>query len=166
MTLLDAPIFNEARSRKRKQIIYSAAVVVFVLFLGWWFVTGMPIAGPWNWNSYLRGTIATNHFFAAVEKNDIPRAYGVWMNDPDWQKHPATSTFYPYDRFQQDWSPGGDGNEYGSIHSHKIVAKRMSGNVLIVAVRINDRKSHELFLAYDVKAHTLGFSANELYLGP
>jgi hypothetical protein len=166
MTLLDAPIFDEARSRQRHKIVYSAASIVFLLFLGWWLVAGMPVDGPWNWNSYLRGTRSANHFFEAVEKNDMAKAYGIWFNDPDWQKHPAQTGMYSFDRFQEDWSSTGQENEYGAIKSHKIVARRMSGNVLVIAIRINDRKSKEMFLAYDVKARTLGFSPVELYLGP
>jgi len=36
----------------------------------------------------------------------------------------------------------------------------------VVAVLINGRKSKALFLAYDTKTRTLGFSPVELYLGP
>jgi hypothetical protein len=44
----------------------------------------------------------------------------------------------------------------------------MYGNVLLVAVLINGRKSGALNLDYDPKSHTLNFSPPgvELYLGP
>ena len=57
-------------------------------------------------------------------------------------------------------------NEYGAIKSHKILAARMSGNVLLMGIRINGLQSKNLFIDYDPKAHTLGFSPVELYLGP
>ncbi len=57
-------------------------------------------------------------------------------------------------------------NEYGVIKSHKIVAARISGNVLLLGIRINGLKSKNLFLNYDPKTHVLGFSPVELYLGP
>ena len=42
----------------------------------------------------------------------------------------------------------------------------MSGNVLLMGIRIIGLKSNALFLDYDPSAHTLGFSPVELYLGP
>jgi hypothetical protein len=103
-----------------------------------------------------------------VEKNDLPKAYGIWTHDKDWQQHPAQNGAYPFSRFQGDWSSTSPDNEYGAIQSHKIVAARIYGNVLLVAVLINGRKSKALNLDYDPKAHTLNFSPPgvELYLGP
>ena len=65
---------------------------------------------------------------------------------------------YPFSRFQQDWSRTSPDNEYGVIQSHKIAAARVYGNVLLVAVLINGRKSGALNLTYDPKTHTLNFS--------
>ena len=46
------------------------------------------------------------------------------------------------------------------------MAARISGNVLLMGIRINGLKSKNLFLNYDPKTHVLGFSPVELYLGP
>ncbi len=46
------------------------------------------------------------------------------------------------------------------------MAARISGNVLILGIPINGLKSKALFLNYDPRMHTLGFSPVELYLGP
>ena len=70
-------------------ILYSAAGLLFVLFVGWWLVAGRPVDWPWNWYTHLRGRMAVNAFFTAVEKNDLPKAYGIWTHDKDWQQHPA-----------------------------------------------------------------------------
>jgi hypothetical protein len=168
MTLLDAPVFDEARSRRRHVILYSAAGLLLVLFVAWWLVAGRPVDFPWNWNNHLFGRSAINQFLTAVEKNDLPKAYGIWIHDKDWQQHPNPNGAYPFSRFQQDWSSTSSDNEYGAIQSHRIAAARMYGNVLLVAVMINGRKSKALNLDYDPKHHTLDFSPPgvELYLGP
>jgi hypothetical protein len=145
MTLLDAPVFDAARERRNHNLLVGAAGLLVVLFIGGWLVSGLPVDWPWRWWTHFRGRMTVNHFLTAVEQN-----------------HAA----YPFDRFQQDWSPTSFGNDYGAIKSHKILAARMSGNVLLMGIRINGLKSKNLFIDYDPKTHTLGFSPVELYLGP
>ena len=168
MTLLDAPKFDEARYKRNQFIFYGSGGLLLVLFLAWWLVAGRPVDWPWNWNSHLMGRSAVNGFLTAVEKNDLPKAYGIWTHDKDWQQHPAQHGGYPFSRFQGDWSSSSPDNEYGNIQTHKIVAARIYGNVLLVAVLINGRKSGALNLDYDPKTHQLNFSQPgvELYLGP
>jgi hypothetical protein len=166
MTLLDAPKFDTERDRRRRIIIY-VSVSAFGLFTGvFWIMSGMPLDWPWTWNNHRLGTIAIDRFLKDVEKNDLSAAYGVWNHDKDWQQHPGNYSSYTFDRFQQDWSPTSSDNDYGAIKSHVIRADRIYGNVLVVAVLINGRKSKALFLDYDTKTHQLGFSPVELYLGP
>src|ERR1017187_8234187 len=117
MTLLDAPVFDEARERRRRVILYSTAAALFALFVGWWLVAGRPIDMPWNWNNHMHGRATTNAFFTALENNDMPAAYGVWTHDKDWQQHPAQHASYPFERFQKDWSAASPDNEYGQIAS-------------------------------------------------
>ena len=168
MTLLDAPRFDEVRERRRRAILIGSGGLLLVLIVAWWLVAGMPVDLPWNWNSHLMGRSTVNGFLAAVEKNDLPKAYGIWTHDKDWQQHPAQNGAYPFSRFQDDWSQTSPDNEYGVIQSHKIVAARMYGNVLLVAVLMNGRKSKPLNLDYDPRAHTLNFSPEGvgIYLGP
>lgn len=168
MTLLDAPKFDEARARRRQRILTISASAVGVLFVAWWLVAGRPVDFPWNWNAHLFGRSAVNHFMEAVERNDLAAAYGVWVHDKNWQQHPSQHGVYPFSRFEQDWSPTSPDNEYGAIHSHQIAAARMYGNVLLVAILINGRKSNALNLDYDPKTRTLNFSPPgvQLYLGP
>ncbi|MFZ0746844.1 MAG: hypothetical protein WAM85_20740 [Terracidiphilus sp.] len=168
MTLLDAPVFNEARYRRNRAILYSCAGLFVVLFIGAWFATGMPVDWPWNWWTHFRGRMTVNHFLTAVEQNNLSKAYGIWTHDPDWNQHPDKDKVYPFSRFEQDWSPTSPQNEYGVIKSHKIVAARIYGNVLLTAILFNGRKSGALDLTYDPKTHTLNFAppGEELYLGP
>src|SRR5208337_525200 len=99
MTLLDAPVYDKAREHRRRVILLSVAGLLVVLFAGWWLVAGRPVDWPWNWNSHLRGRMALNHFLTAVEKNDLPTAYGIWINDKNWKQHPAQNGPYTFDRF-------------------------------------------------------------------
>ena len=165
MTLLDAPKYDSARARRKQQILWLSLGSLVVLVIGFWLVAGRPVDWPWNWWTHLRGRSTINTFLNAVERNDLAAAYGIWINDPDWQKHPHQSS-YDFNRFQQDWSPSSNENEYGAIKSHEIVAARISGNVLLAGIRINGLKSKTLFLNYDPKTRQLGFSPVELYLGP
>jgi hypothetical protein len=168
MTLLDAPVFDEMRDRRRRTIAIGGAALLVVLFIGWWLIAGRPVDFPWNWDAHLFGRSAVNRFLTAVEKNDLQTAYGIWMHDKDWQQHPQQYGVYPFSRFQQDWSSSSPDNEYGAIQSHRIAAARVYGNVLLVAILINGRKSDALNLDYDPKTKTLNFSPPgiALYLGP
>jgi hypothetical protein len=169
MTLLDAPVFDEVRDRRRRVALYSAAAVLLALIVGCWLAAGRPVDWPWNWNSHLQGRITVNRFLKAVEKNDLPTAYGIWIHDKNWQQHPLTASgAYTFARFQGDWSSSSPDNEYGVIQSHKIVRARIYGNVLMTESLINGRKSKGLYLDYDPKTHTLTFSPEgvEFYQGP
>jgi hypothetical protein len=168
MTLLDAPVFDEGRDRRRQLMLYSGVGSVFLLVIVFWLVSGMPFDWPWEWYSHLAGKSAANHFLAAVEKNDLQKAYSIWLHDPDWQKHPEKYGSYPFTRFERDWSSTSPDNEYGVIQTHKIVAARVYHNVLLMGILINGRKSKALFLTYFPKDKTLNFAPpdEELYLGP
>lgn len=168
MTLLDAPAFDEARERRRKVIFWSAAVLLVALVAGWWLAAGRPVDWPWNWNNFVRGKSTADRFLTAVERNDLPTAYGIWMNDKDWRQHPVPKGGYSLGRFEQDWGARSPDNEYGSIESHKIVAARMYGNVLLMAIIINGQRTKALDLDYDPAMRTLNFSPPdvEIDLGP
>jgi len=168
MTLLDAPVFDEVRDRRRRVARYSTVGLLLVLFVGWWLVAGRPVDWPWNWNTFYQGRNTVDKFLKAVEKNDLPTAYGIWINDKNWQQHPAEGGPYPFSRFQEDWSTTSPDNEYGVIQSHNIALARRYGNGLLVATLINGRKSKALNLQYDPKTKTLSFSPPgvELYMGP
>ncbi len=162
MTLLDAPKYDAARSRRRSRIFAGVFAGLFAFLVGMWFFTGRPLDYPWTWWTYWAGERDVNQFLQAVEANDLPRAYAVWENDFDWRQHADKYKKYPFDRFAQDWGPNSSANDYGTIQSHRIVARKISGSQLSVASMINGRKSKPLFLAYDKNDHTLGFSPFEL----
>ena len=162
MTLLDAPKFDEVRDRRNRMILYGSAGSVFALIILWWLVAGRPLDFPWNWNASLFGRITVNRFFDALEKNDLQTAYGVWTHDKDWQQHPDQHATYPFTRFQVDWSPNSGENEYGAIHSHRIAAARVKGNVLLVGIFVNGTNKNAINLDYDPKDKTLNFSPEDV----
>jgi len=168
MTLLDASKFDEVCDWRNCLMVYSAGGLLLVLIVGFWLASGHPADWPWNWYTHLRGRHAINSFMESVERNDLEKAYGIWMHDPNWQQHPDKFGMYPFSRFEQDWGQNSSQNEYGVIQSHDIVAARVFKNVLLVGMFINGRKSKALFLTYFPKDHTLNFAPpdEELYLGP
>jgi hypothetical protein len=168
MTLLDAPKFDEVADRRNRLLVYSGGGLLLALIVVFWLASGHPADWPWNWYTHLRGRHAINSFMESVEKNDLKKAYGIWMHDPNWQQHPDKFGMYPFERFHADWGPDSSQNEYGVIQSHQIVAARVFKNVLLVGMFINGRKSKALFLTYFPKDHTLNFAPpdEELYLGP
>lgn len=157
MTLLDAPKYDAARARRRELILYCTAGVLLALFVGWWLVAGRPVDWPWHWNAHLMGRRTANHFLQAVERDDLSTAYGIWLHDKNWQQHQQGSS-YTFDRFQRDWSPTSPGNDYGVIKTHKIVAARMYGNVLLMAILVNGAKQNALDLTWDPRTGQLSYA--------
>ena len=146
MTLLDAPVYNEAKSKKRRNIVIIISVLVVVLAgLTWWF---------YDWPQEHK----VNQFFAAVEAKNFPKAFGIWNADPNWQQHTDKFKLYPYGKFLVDWGETGD---YGVIRSHKQVMHLGRGSGVIIGVEINDRKT-PMFLWVERKSGTMSFSPFEL----
>lgn len=129
MTLLDAPAYNAARGRKRRNILIASLAGLAIL--------GIFVWTFWNWPAEHR----VNRFFAALETQNFEQAYGIWNNDPDWQQHADKykTANYPYNRFLDDWSTNG---EYGKITSHKVLYATSSlGSSTLLAVEVNGRRT-------------------------
>lgn len=143
MTLLDAPSFNAAGARKRRNSIIGLLLVLLMVGAFVWFF--------WNWPAEHR----VNKFFAALQQQQFEKAYGIWNDDPDWQQHPDKykTPAYPYSKFLDDWGPSG---EYGRITSYKILYATSSlGNSTLMAISVNDRKS---LTTLGVTHGTIGFT--------
>jgi len=164
MTLLDAPKFDEARARRNLIVLWSSVAGVVVLFIVWWLLAGRPIDWPWNWNNHLFGRAAVRHFMNDLEKNDLQAAYGVWIHDPNWQQHPQQHRTYPFSgpagstSFEADWSPTSPDSDYHGIHSYRIAASRMYGNVLLVAILVNGAQQNALDLTWDPRTKQLSYA--------
>ena len=130
MTLLDAKQYDPEKTRKKRNRLLSAILIIIVLaFLGWWF-------------RYWPQERIVGHFFQALQKQDYNQAYGIWMHDPDWQKHPQAHAKYPFNEFYRDWGPGG---EWGLIKTDKVYgASTCPGpsSGVVVDVIVNGRTEH------------------------
>jgi hypothetical protein len=144
MTLLDAQVFDEARSRRRKVQITGAILIVLLLAgLVWWF-------------RYWPQERVVGHFFSALQKQDYEGAYGIWMHDPHWREHQADYARYPFNEFYTDWGPGG---EWGKINSYKVFWAGncpTAGNGIVVDVVVNQRAQHAQVYV-DKNDKTLGY---------
>jgi hypothetical protein len=150
MTLLDAPAYNLRRANLMRNIGIGIVIAVVLGAIGtWWF---------WTWPQKHR----VDNFMHKVEAGDLGGAYGMWYNDPDWQQHPQRYSGYDFGKFQEDWGPG---SSYGPIKSHKILMAKSFGNGVIVGLDINGGKT-PIFLRVNPKTKQIGFSPDELYVGP
>ena len=126
-TIFTASAYDPRKERRRRRIIIAILAVLIVL-------GGLAYAFRY-WPYEHR----VDNFFSALERQDYKRAYAIWKNDPDWERHPAQYKDYPFTAFYGDWGPGG---EWGSIQSHKIegAATPPGGSSgVIVVVTINNR---------------------------
>jgi hypothetical protein len=108
----------------------------------------------WDWPQEHR----VNQFFAAVEANDLPKAFGIWNHDPDWQQHPQKYASYSYGRFEVDW---GHNSDWGDIKTHKITMSKTVGSGVVIGVEVNGVKK-PVFLWAQRSDKTLGFSPVQL----
>jgi hypothetical protein len=131
MTLLDAQPYDPAKARRRKIAITAAIVGVIVLAAMAWMYRNWPEEH------------AVDKFFTAIQNKDYETAYGIYFNDPGWQKHQQKYSQYTYADFYRDWGPGG---EWGLVKSHKIYGsvntKSFGGGGVVVEVIVNERSEH------------------------
>jgi len=111
MTLMDAQVFDEVRSRRRKIKIATAVFVVLVLA---WLI--------WTYRNWPEERVVESFFLRASEA-DFEGAYGVWMHDPQWRQHPQQYQQYPYNEFYRDWGPGANGS--GEVPFQFMVRRRL-----------------------------------------
>lgn len=131
MTLLDAPLYDPAKARRRKILIASVIGIVIVLAALGWFYRNWPEEH------------AVDKFFTALQHQDFETAYGIYFNDPGWRQHQQKYPQYTYADFYRDWGPGG---EWGLIKSHRIYGsantKNFGGGGAVVEVIVNERAEH------------------------
>jgi len=162
MTLLNAPAYDARREKLIKTALIGAASLVFLTVV-------LALAGFISGHGWLFSNIYTEHrvnrFFTAIETNDFNTAYGIYMNDEDWQKHPEKHSEYPVKRFQEDWTKY---SPVGPIHSHHV-DKSISdgsgsfGTTLLVATTINGDKNRRVFLGVQRSDGTFSYPAPHIF---
>jgi hypothetical protein len=127
MTLLDAPIYDPAKARRRKIAIAVSIVFVILLAVLAWMYRNWPEEH------------AVDKFFAALQNHEYETAYGIYFNDPAWLQHQQKYPQYTYADFYRDWGPGG---EWGLVKSHKIYESANTKEGVVVEVIVNERTEH------------------------
>jgi hypothetical protein len=145
MTLLDAPIYDPAKARRRNITIAVVVVAVIVLAALSWMYRNWPEEH------------SVDKFFAALQNKTYEDAYGIYFNDPGWRQHQQKYSQYTYADFYRDWGPGG---EWGLVKSHRIYGsvntKSFGGGGVVVEVIVNERAEHaRLFVQKSDKTLTV-----------
>jgi hypothetical protein len=151
MTLLNSPEYDAPRE-KRKRILFIGAIVLVLLtaVIG---VGGFMLGHGWFFSN-LPAEHRVGEFLTTLEAKDYSKAYGIWMNDPNWQRHPQKYD-YTLQRFTEDWTTESD---WGPIKSHHVDISKRTGTGVIVAVRVNDSPK-KMFMWYEKSSGTLTYPA-------
>lgn len=149
MTLMDAQQFDEARARRKRNLIIIGAIAALILA---WVVYHYR-----NWPQ----RHDTAKFFQALQQQNFEQAFAFWYNDPQWKQHTDKYAKYGYGDFLQDWSPSG---EWGTVKDFSIECSYSSGSGVIVQVTVNHRAQHA-YVWVDKSDKTLHFSPNEIDCG-
>ncbi|MBO0910639.1 MAG: hypothetical protein J2P13_02505 [Acidobacteria bacterium] len=149
MTLLDAQQFDEARARRRRNLII--AIVLAGLVAAW---LGYHLR-------HFPERRAADKFFSALAHQNIEGAYALWLQDPDWKQHPGKYSNYTFSDFYQDWGPA---SEWGRIGSHEINCSYSTASGVIVEATLNHR-AERAYVWVDKSDRTLHFSPNQIECG-
>lgn len=162
MSLMDAPQYNAKREETKKRIIVGlgilVAVGIVVAFAG--IITGHG----WAFSN-LHAEHRISSFLSALEKKDYNTAYGIYVNDEDWQKNADKYKSYSLKRFTEDWteySPA-DGKEITSHHVDKSIVDGTGpfGTGVIVAVTVNGSK--RIFIWWQRSDGTLTYPTPHIF---
>ena len=146
MTLIDAPAFDVRRANRNRNIgIAAAAIVVLLLVLT---VLGYILGHGWFFSN-LPAEHRVGEFYTALEQKEYAKAYGIYQNDSDWQKHPDKYSGYPLSRFTEDWTTYSPVS--GPIKTHHVDVSRTDGtgnlgSGIIVGATLNGNTEKRSFI--------------------
>ena len=154
MTLLNAPEYDPAKDRRRKNMLIGAGVLVLV-------IAAIGLGGFFAGHGWFFDDLVIEHhvgtFLGAVQADDLDKAFAIWLNDPDWKQHPQNPN-YDFSRFQEDWGPA---SQDGNVKSYRVVISKRTGTGCIVEVKLNGQ-SKPMFLWYERSNGRMSFSPLEL----
>jgi len=154
MTLLNAPAYDARRETLKRNVLIGSGIVLVLavvlalagyIFGHGWFFSNLPVEHK------------VSVFLSTVQRGDYPKAYGIWMNDPDWQQHPQKYD-YKLQRFTEDWTTASDWG--GPVKSFHIDVSKRDATGVVVAARINGTK--KFFIKYVNADGTLSYFPNEI----
>lgn len=146
MTFLDAPAYDERRENLKKYTLIGIGTLLLLTVI-------IALAGIFTGHGWFFSNIPAEHkvdkFLTTIEKKDYPAAYGIYVNDKNWQQHADKYSGYPLPRFIEDWtlySP-----IKGEITSHHVDKSIVDGSgpfgtSILVGVTVNGDK--RIFIQY------------------
>ncbi len=167
MTLLNAPAYDERQAHRTRNAIL-ALVALFVLLIV------LTLAGFITGHGWLFSNLPIEHkvdtFLTDIEQQKFPEAYGLYVNDKDWQQHPDKYKSYPLDRFTEDWTKF---SPVGPIHAHHVDksvtdGSGVFGTTVIVGSTVNPGTTVHgdpvrLFLPYQRSDGTFSYPAPHIF---
>jgi hypothetical protein len=150
MTLLNAPQFDVQKEIRKRNILIGSGVLLAAIVL--FALAGFLLGHGWLFmNLPVEHRVST--FFAALQAQDYPRAYGIFYNDPNWQQHPQKYKDYPLQRFTEDFTTESEWK--GPITSYHVDFSKRDKTGTVVASTINGTTN--LTLKYQRSDGTLAF---------
>ena len=160
MSLMYAPAYDERREKRRRLLIIGAVSLLPLLMV-------LAFAGFVSGHGWLFSNLPVEHridrFLSAIERQDFPAAYGIYVNDSAWQQHPEAHRAYPLQRFTDDWTKFSPVGPITSHHVDKSVTdgSGVFGTTVIVGSTVNGSK--RLFIPYDRSDGTLTYPAPHIF---
>jgi hypothetical protein len=149
MTLLNAPEYDEKKEARKHSILIASGTLLVVLIL-------VALAGFFTGHGWFFENLPVEHhvsvFLEDCQHGDYSTAYGIWLNDPNWQQHPQKYD-YTLKRFTEDWTTASDWG--GPVTSFHVDVSKRDNTGVVVAATINHKK--RLFLKYEKSDHTLSY---------
>jgi hypothetical protein len=158
MTLLNAPVYDEQKEKRKGNILVGSGILAAALVL-------LSVAGFLLGHGWLFTNLPAEHrvkvFLTALNAADYPKAYGIFYNDPDWQQHPDKYKDYPLQRFTEDFTT--ESNWKAPVTSFHVGCSKRGATGTAVAVTING--ANNLTLNYLRSDGTLTFFPFDLSCG-
>ena len=150
MTLLNAPEFDDRKEKRKRNLLVGSGITVAAIAL-------LTVAGFLLGHGWFFMNLPVEHrvsvFLSTVEAGDYPKAYGMWVNDADWQQHPDKFD-YKLKRFTEDWTTASDWG--GPVKSFHVDVSKRDSTGTVVAARINGG-GKKVYLKYQRSDGTLSY---------
>lgn len=160
MTLLNAPAYDERKANRTRNALIAVSVTIALLVV-------LTFAGYITGHGWLFSNLPVEHrvntFLTDIQNKDFAAAYGVYVNDKDWQANPSKYSGYPLDRFTEDWTKFSPVGPIVSHHVDKSVTDGSGtfGTTVIVGSTVNGDK--RIFIPYQRSDGTLTYPAPHIF---
>jgi hypothetical protein len=162
MTLLNAPAYDEHKANRNRNILVGVVSLIVLLIV-------LTLAGFMTGHGWLFSNLPVEHrvneFLTDIEQQKFADAYGIYVNDKNWQSNPEKYKSYPLDRFTDDWTKF---SPVGPIHSHHVDksvtdGSGVFGTTVIVGSSLNGNPDKRIFIPYQRSDGTLTYPAPHIF---